>query len=83
MNVVPLNPPKGKPGVYARMANYVDWIHNTIKRKAVTTDQKCREPLDMFNVMDNAILDCSYESCDVHCKDPTYVPNVNQELYKI
>ena len=73
----------GKPGVYARMANYVDWIHETIRKNAVTTNNKCRKPMEVFNVRDNVILDCSHEMCVVHCKDAREVPNLQEESYKM
>lgn len=30
----------GKPGVYARVSNYIDWIHSTIKEEFLKKDEE-------------------------------------------
>lgn len=68
----------GKPGVYARLTNYVDWIHETIKDGSRRTHINCNSPHDEFTVRDNAIIDCAYSSCNVYCKDPNQIPNIEK-----
>ena len=70
----------GKPGVYARVSNYVEWIHDTIRSRATSTDDNCGDPTDSFNIAPNAFFDCSYTKCKVHCKDKGYKPNMAETI---
>lgn len=67
---------KGKPGVYARVSKYTEWIHQTIQDHAVEGSPKgCAKVTDYYKINDNVNLLCGHDSCDVICKDPSHKPN--------
>ena len=65
----------GKPGVYARMANYVDWIHETIKSRATLVNDKCRPPHDALNIQDDVLIDCAFNKCKEKVENCTKLRN--------
>lgn len=69
---------QGKPGVYARVSNYIDWISDTIRDRASSTADNCGDPNSHVNLATNAFFDCSYSNCKVHCKDEGYAPNLKE-----
>jgi hypothetical protein len=62
-----------KPGVYARLSNYVDWIQETIIEKAKSPNPSCLLPERAFDInKENVVVDCAWDSCSVHCKSNTF-----------
>ncbi|CAG5110022.1 Oidioi.mRNA.OKI2018_I69.chr2.g4473.t1.cds [Oikopleura dioica] len=66
-----------KPGVYARLSNYIDWIHETIIEKAQSPSPICLLPENVFDInTKNALIDCAWDKCTVHCKNPDWTPSL-------
>jgi hypothetical protein len=59
---------KGKPGVYARVTSYTDWLHSTIREHAVTKSPAgCEDVRSYYNIDDSIDLICGHSACQVAC----------------
>lgn len=68
-----------KPGVYARLSNYVDWIQETIIEKAKSSNPTCMLPEKVFDInKENVVVDCAWDSCSVHCKHADWIPSLRK-----
>lgn len=73
---------KGKPGVYARVSRFTDWIHDTIRNHAQDTTMggSCSaQPLNELYQMDEGIMAvCGADGCKLVCDDSNLMPNVDK-----
>lgn len=71
---------KGKPGVYARVSQFTDWVHDTIRDHASDTSMggACNSKIeDTYQMDDGVSAICGASQCKLSCDDPNLKPNVD------
>lgn len=72
---------KGKPGVYARVSKFTDWIHDTIRGHATDTTLggSCGDdPIESVYQMDPGVTPiCGADGCRILCDQSDMKPNVD------
>lgn len=70
---------KGKPGVYARVSAFTDWIHNTIREHGQRSSTGGCHPLEnTFTVEEGLLYTCGHDECKLSCVDTSLVPNIEK-----
>lgn len=68
---------QGKPGVYARVSQFADWIHDTVKTHANNVSPKgCPNVADYYRISEGVDVLCGHDSCEVVCQDSSLKPNI-------
>lgn len=71
---------QGKPGVYARVSKFTNWIHDTIRDHALDTSMggSCPKIADSYQVDAGVSFICGADKCDVKCDNPDLTPNIEE-----
>lgn len=69
---------QGKPGVYARVSTFVDWIHDTIRTHAAGSPVACPDVASVYTIEDGVNVVCGDDGCDISCMNKSYTPNVER-----